>query len=172
MKPISQYFAACRTLSAAEFADRHPGPFLVHSSLTGGALRPTSGGRTLDELVVDEPGSGEAESLTVFSVSRFVPRPDEITIGSEKSSSLCVAAASVSRVHARLMRVGGAWHVEDAGSSAGTWVNGEEVTRPRALHAGDRLSLGTLDLTFLPSAAFHELALRTSLRATASGHRG
>jgi hypothetical protein len=167
MKPISQYFAACRNLSAAEFAGRHPGPFLVHSSLTGGVLRPTTGARTLDELVVDEPGTGAVDKLTVFTVSRFAAAEREISVGSDRSCTLCVAAASVSRVHARLVRLGGAWHVVDAGSSAGTWVNGEEVTRPRALHTGDRLSLGTLDLMFLPAIAFHDLVRRTSVRASA-----
>jgi len=36
--------------------------------------------------------------------------------------------------------------LEDLGSSGGTLVNSEELTTPRAIRSGDRITLGTVDL--------------------------
>jgi serine/threonine protein kinase len=50
---------------------------------------------------------------------------------------------TVSQRHARVVMHGGSWAVEDMGSLAGTFVDGERLTgRPRPLHDGSRLSLG------------------------------
>lgn len=159
MKPLSHYLTACKSLTREAFVQRHPGPFLVHSSRTGGALQATSGGRTLDSVVVDdtEGDAEQAEILTVFTVPQFAPRSGALAVGSDPSCPLRIAAASVSRVHARLV-LSDRWRVEDAGSLVGTWVNGEalEPSVARDLDPGDRLSLGALDLTFLPAAHFYD----------------
>src|SRR5690606_18783024 len=47
----------------------------------------------------------------------------------------------VSRVHARLVRQGEQWLIEDLGSRNGTLVNGERLTERRALSFGDRVQL-------------------------------
>jgi pSer/pThr/pTyr-binding forkhead associated (FHA) protein len=50
--------------------------------------------------------------------------------------------------HARLEpRRDGVW-IEDVGSTNGTFVNGERVTRPRKLRAGDVIRIGETDLRF------------------------
>ncbi len=164
MKPLSHYAPACKSLTREEFVQRHPGPFLVHSSLTGGVLQASSGGRTIDSMVVDDTEGGEeAEVLTVFTVPQFAPRGAPLTVGSDPACPLRIAAASVSRVHARLVRFDDRWRVEDAGSLVGTWVNGEalEAAVIRDLDPGDRLSLGAVDLTFLPAAHFYDFVRQT-----------
>lgn len=166
MKPLSHYFAVCKGLTREAFVQRYPGPFLVHSSRTGGALQVTSGGRTIDSVVVDDTGGAgpdeEADVLTVFTVQQFAPKAPALTVGSDPSSSIRVPAASVSRLHARLVRGPEGWRVEDAGSSVGTWANGEalEPAVVRDLDPGDRVSLGALDLTFYPSSHFYDFVIQ------------
>jgi hypothetical protein len=162
MRPITHYFAPCSELSADEFVRQHPGPFFVHSSANGGQLQPSLGGRTIDMLVVPDAAPQSSrdarEVLTIFTVRSAVPRTGDgpLTIGSGGLCHLRVAAASVSRLHAHLRHDEGEWLIEDAGSAAGTWKNGDSVeahARSR-LAPGDRVSLGTIDLTFYPSLDF------------------
>ena len=53
---------------------------------------------------------------------------------------------SVSRVHARLWRENGQWWFEDLGSSYGSRLNGERLTAPQPVGAGDLLALGESQL--------------------------
>jgi pSer/pThr/pTyr-binding forkhead associated (FHA) protein len=56
----------------------------------------------------------------------------------------------VSARHARFQaRRDGAW-VEDVGSTNGTFVNGERLTAPRLLQAGDTILVGETELRFQP----------------------
>jgi DNA-binding NtrC family response regulator len=54
---------------------------------------------------------------------------------------LRVPAASLSTAHARLVRTGAEWVIEDAGSTNGTYVNGERVERS-VVHEGDVITAG------------------------------
>ncbi len=163
MKPLSQYVPICEALAREAFEQRHPGPFLVHSSRVGGALLKSGGGMTIDSVVLDDAGDAGgdsgAEVQSVFTVSQFVPQRADLAIGSDPNAALRIPAASVSRTHARLRSTGGRWRIEDAGSSFGTWINGEslEPGASRDLQPGDRVSLGALDLTFFSAGAFYDL---------------
>ena len=67
----------------------------------------------------------------------------DIVVGRDEPADLAVADASLSRVHARFEVRDGAVFVEDLGSTNGTRVNGEPVTRQR-VRAGDEVLLGGL----------------------------
>ena len=54
----------------------------------------------------------------------------------------------VSRAHALLERVGGAWTVEDRGSSNGTLVNASRITGPVVLRDADVVRIGRTQLVF------------------------
>jgi pSer/pThr/pTyr-binding forkhead associated (FHA) protein len=56
--------------------------------------------------------------------------------------------SEVSRAHALLEQVGGAWTIEDRGSSNGTLVNASRITGPHVLHDGDVLRIGRTQLIF------------------------
>jgi pSer/pThr/pTyr-binding forkhead associated (FHA) protein len=73
----------------------------------------------------------------------------------------------VSRVHALLECVGGAWTVSDDGlSSNGTFCNGERVRGRRRLADGDALQLGRTSLVFRePAPEPREHTLRTAADA-------
>jgi hypothetical protein len=59
---------------------------------------------------------------------------------------------AVSRLHARLERLGTAWCITDLGSRNGTIVNGELITS-RKLYDGDEIILGRTRLVLLDSSA-------------------
>lgn len=98
------------------------------------------------------------------SVDRLVPLDrDAITLGREPDNALVLSSGSVSRHHARLEREAGGWAIVDQGSSFGTYVQGQRVTRQRLQH-GDVIALGDLRLEYLeegvPAAAPPPLPLQ------------
>ena len=56
--------------------------------------------------------------------------------------------SEVSRAHALLERVGGAWTIEDRGSSNGTLVNTARINGPHLLRDGDVVRIGRTQLIF------------------------
>ena len=95
------------------------------------------------------PVAGAAPALElVLADQTRVPLVGEMTIGRAPGSTVVLADPSVSRVHARISPGGngdGA-RIEDAGSSAGTLVDGVAISSATVLHDGAKLQLGTLEL--------------------------
>ncbi len=77
-----------------------------------------------------------------------VPLVGDMTIGRAPGSSVVLADPSVSRVHARISPGGngGGARIEDAGSSAGTIVDGVTISSATALHDGAKLQLGSQEM--------------------------
>ncbi|MFL7891982.1 MAG: FHA domain-containing protein [Anaerolineales bacterium] len=67
---------------------------------------------------------------------------DEILIGREPGSTLQIDSPGVSRKHARLTFQTNQYLIEDLGSSNGTFVNGERISKPWRLKNGDMIRLG------------------------------
>ena len=63
-------------------------------------------------------------------------------MGREHGVAVRVDAPGVSRRHARIVLRGAEATIEDLGSKNGTFVRGERVSAPRALHDGDVVHLG------------------------------
>jgi hypothetical protein len=76
-----------------------------------------------------------SESMTIPATGRTLGRE-----GSE-SADLTVPDRTVSSRHAKIFARGSCWYIEDLRSSNGTFVNGERITVPTQLTAGDRFSL-------------------------------
>jgi pSer/pThr/pTyr-binding forkhead associated (FHA) protein len=71
------------------------------------------------------------------------PVDGELILGREHGSAdLVLDDPGVSRRHARILPENGGVDVEDLGSSNGTYVNGERISGPVELGAGDELQLG------------------------------
>ena len=75
------------------------------------------------------------------ATSRSPTPPDELRIGRRADLEVTAGRSpALSSVHARLLRTGGAWLVEDAGSTNGTWLDGARLLRAdgarQALTAG------------------------------------
>ena len=73
------------------------------------------------------------------------------TMGRQGDNDLVLLDTRISRQHARIVKDGEAYCLEDAGSRHGTFINGERVTAPLPLKSGDQIGLGVTDsyaLTF------------------------
>jgi len=73
----------------------------------------------------------------VFELNREV-----VIIGRSQQCDLVVEEPELSRQHARFVRQGGGYLLEDLGSTNGTFVNGVRLTAPRRLQPGDEIRLG------------------------------
>jgi hypothetical protein len=87
-------------------------------------------------------GASAPLELVLADATR-VPVVGELTIGRAPGVSLLLSDPSVSRMHARITADA---VLEDAGSSHGTWLDGERVTGPARLHDGARIRLGDAEL--------------------------
>jgi diguanylate cyclase (GGDEF)-like protein len=90
----------------------------------------------------------------------------EHTVGRRTDLDLHFDLDSVSRRHARFLRGGDDWWVEDLGSTNGTFVNDEAVQR-RKLDDGDLVRFGEAVVKFLAGTnierAYHEEIYRLSI---------
>jgi pSer/pThr/pTyr-binding forkhead associated (FHA) protein len=71
------------------------------------------------------------------------------TIGRSSNNDIQIAEQHVSRQHAVISYRDGVFFVTDLSSSNGTFVNGERVTEPFPLFAGDQIRLYVPELEFL-----------------------
>lgn len=83
-------------------------------------------------------------------VMSLSPDRHEVTIGRRPGNDIALAwDPTVSRLHARLERIGEAWTFSDEGLSRnGSYLNGRRVTGRRRLHDGDTIRVGSTVLTY------------------------
>jgi pSer/pThr/pTyr-binding forkhead associated (FHA) protein len=90
------------------------------------------------------------------------PEQDRLSIGRLAACEVALGWDSeVSRAHALLEQVGGAWTLEDRGSSNGTLVNTVRINRPHVLHDGDVVRVGRTQLVFHAGGAADDLRRTT-----------
>jgi serine phosphatase RsbU (regulator of sigma subunit) len=82
--------------------------------------------------------------------SRRVPIPQRAAlVGRSVDADIVLESTTVSRQHARLTcDPAGRWDIHDLGSRNGTLVNGQLI-KERALRAGDRIQIGSFQLTLI-----------------------
>jgi hypothetical protein len=89
----------------------------------------------------------------VATLERFGPTGHDLVVLDETRPTISVGKSvendlvldgdpAVSRVHARLERVGPAWCITDLGSTNGTTVNGERLFAPRSIFDRDEVLIG------------------------------
>lgn len=71
----------------------------------------------------------------------------ELTIGRGPDNSLVLPGDLISRHHVRIRRTGDEYVIEDLGSTTGTFVNHQRVTRA-VLHDGDEIGIGETLMVF------------------------
>jgi two-component system, cell cycle response regulator len=98
---------------------------------------------------------------------RFVLDKSPTRVGRGADSQIVLEGDSVSRRHAHLERRAGAWYVVDDGSTNGTYVNEEQISREQLLNNGDRIKVGPSILKFLSGAdaeaKYHEEIYRMTI---------
>lgn len=86
----------------------------------------------------------------------------EVTFGRSRRADIYIDDEKLSRIHAKISRVGGGYRLIDLGSRNGTYVNGMRVLE-HPLNSFDEISLGKSKIKFL----IHDVAAQ--LGAAASG---
>ena len=72
-----------------------------------------------------------------------------VTLGRAESCDIGLFGdRTVERVHARLLRQGQDYVLTDAGTPGGTYVNGQRLSGPCTLRAGDAIRVGNCVLRF------------------------
>ncbi len=79
---------------------------------------------------------------------RFDIEAGETTIGRHPDCDLVVDAGAVSRFHAKVIRSGAAFSLEDLGSRNGTFLNGQLIKGTHALNNGDKIRICEVNLVF------------------------
>jgi hypothetical protein len=104
----------------------------------------------LASVAMDEP---EGPALVVRSGGgrageSFLLRRERTRIGRSPECEVFLDDVTVSRNHAVVVRVGGAFSVDDQGSLNGTFVNRHRIDNSQ-LENGDELQIGKYRLTFI-----------------------
>jgi len=108
-----------------------------------GELKPVDVGdvaATTGALVIRSGGGRVGQSYPLQS--------DRMTIGRSPDAEIFLDDVTVSRNHAVLVRRGGEWQLDDAGSLNGTYVNRRRIEETHTLSEGDELQVGKYKLTF------------------------
>lgn len=135
------------------------------------------GGRGPDGLAKTAVSQGPARTdpvrglLTVTGgdeVGRVIPIGDDpVSLGRADECTVRFEDASLSRVHARVVRLGNAYVLKDMGSTNGSFVNDARVDFASQLEDGDRIRLGSATgLRFSLASAAEEAALTRMYEAS------
>jgi pSer/pThr/pTyr-binding forkhead associated (FHA) protein len=124
------FFRVLRAVWAEIAPGRAPAPRAPAPARRASGRRGKTAG---DALVVIEPRDhkGRRHAIT-----------DEATIGRAAGCTISVSDNYTSQLHARVFQRDGRLHVEDLGSTNGTYVNGKKVTAPLPLKRGDQVKVG------------------------------
>jgi hypothetical protein len=82
------------------------------------------------------------EPGTVIDVS------DGATLGRAGSADIHVEDPFASSVHARIFAHNGFMHVEDMGSTNGTYLNGRQLRKPEQLKPADKIRIGDSEYSY------------------------
>ncbi|MDQ3675309.1 MAG: FHA domain-containing protein [Actinomycetota bacterium] len=94
-------------------------------------------------------GTRPTRALLVAEGRRHVIPPGGALVGRSRECDIVLSDANVSRRHAEVRpAAAGTWMISDLGSTNGVRVNGRQIAGEEALTAGDRIALGTADMTF------------------------
>jgi hypothetical protein len=88
------------------------------------------------------------EASPSLDAEREIELTGGMTIGRSDAAGLSIADAFVSHMHARIMRRGAYYYVEDLGSTNGTFLNDRRVERDAQLKVHDSLRIGQTTLRY------------------------
>lgn len=126
--------------AAVDVAGRRRAPTAELRTAGGGTARASRGGRPPTQVVVHDAGAEGRPRTTRLA--------GELEIGRGERCAIRLEDHYVSQVHARLYQRDGAWFVEDAGSTNGTFLNDGVVRGAAPVHAGDTVRVGKTVLEF------------------------
>jgi phosphoserine phosphatase RsbU/P len=84
----------------------------------------------------------------LFSPFRQPLQGPAVSIGRASDCSIPIKDRYLSRKHAEILAIDGAWVLKDLGSANGTYLNGARVEHDQLLKTGDRIRLGDTEIVF------------------------
>jgi hypothetical protein len=113
---------------------------------SGGRDEPTGSGRL--DLAANLNPRLVVEVSPTLEREREIPLEGGVTIGRSGGAELSIADQFVSHMHARILRRGAYYFVEDLGSTNGTFLNDRRVARDAQLKVHDTLRIGQTTLRY------------------------
>ncbi len=113
---------------------------------------PGAGAATKSKAKSGKPGKPPTQLLVRTEDGKkagtFALRQDPLQIGRADACHVQLEDRYSSQFHARLYPADGTWHLEDLGSTNGTYLNRQRVQGTTDVHAGDQIRIGrtTLEL--------------------------
>jgi diguanylate cyclase (GGDEF)-like protein len=106
-------------------------------------------------LIIRSPSSAPIE---------YEVKPGKNTLGRKPDNDIIIADESASRLHAEIYCQNGLAVINDLGSTNGTYVNRERITKPHAFQSGDQIRIGqfVINVTFQENGATPPLVLALS----------
>jgi len=142
--------------------------FFVFRAIRSVALDVSGRRRAASTQVMADPRGGSAAKTKVVKSAKAAKPPTQVVMRTEngkkaatfalKQEPLQIGRAEAchvrledrysSQFHARLYPADGVWHLEDLGSTNGTYLNRQRVQGTTEVHAGDQIRIGrtTLEL--------------------------
>lgn len=95
-----------------------------------------------------KPASLTLQDGEGMEISHFLLTKVSTTVGRRSTNDIALADTKVSRVHARIERVGTTYYITDLDSTNGVRINGREAPGRNQLSAGDVIEIGLQRLRF------------------------
>jgi pSer/pThr/pTyr-binding forkhead associated (FHA) protein len=139
-----------QSLAQDQFLARWPDPFLVLDQIPGADDNESFGtvdgrGGRRRPLAEVGPPSPRTRAVSVKKREGANDFANMITIGRASNNDIALEVASISKFHAYLTCDRGQWFLQDAGSSNGTWIDGERLGEAQGkapLRDGTTIQLG------------------------------
>jgi hypothetical protein len=121
-----------------------PAPERVES---GHTMVYSNAGRVAEPLR-EVAAAREQRALLLFDGKRLVVGADGATVGRSRQCDVVIDDPNVSREHAEVRPRGGAWVLNDLGSTNGSCINGRRIEHAEVIRTGDEIEIGTSIITF------------------------
>src|SRR4051794_9400389 len=104
----------------------------------------------------------------VLPTGRRIPLTEQVTIGRASDNTVRLNDPTVSRHHARISPTARGATLEDAGSTAGTWLDGRRIGAPAPVRDGAKIALGRLSFLVEEPRPLEDAGLTIESAAEAS----
>lgn len=145
---LGEFGLQARLVRPADPAPAHPDPVPAAAAGQDGNTMIYSSSARAREALGESPAARPPGALLVVEGRRLLVPPGGGTIGRSRDCEIVLEDTGVSRHHAVIRPAGSGWTIEDLGSTNGVTRDGRTLHGEQPLQPGDRLQLGSTQITF------------------------